>query len=334
MVHVFGHHDSTQNYHFRFGRNRSMSLKSMASDHAVTGVKKTDLFRIDPQLVEEDDGFNLRDYNDPEVIAHIEAFAEAYAKGQYVPPWLVRTDGDRIKVIEGHCRRRGALLAISRGHNIPFVSANEFKGSDAERVSVMLRSGDGLALKVLDQAHGYLRLIRMGYTNSQVAAEVGRTPARVEQLLLLATANMDVQNLVKSGQVKADTAIEAVRKHRDGAGEYLNGLLEQAKKEGKTKVTKSSMRPKALPPKVVTKVVNSVETLIAGFDTSTRRQLAEFEKLDPAQLEGRKVEVDAAALLALLQAGHDVADVQKKRADDEAAAAATKAQPDLISRDQ
>jgi ParB family transcriptional regulator, chromosome partitioning protein len=309
-----------------------MSLKSMAANTALGGVKKTDLFKVDPRLLKEEPGFNLRDYDDPDVQAHIEGFATSYLEGRYVPPILVRTVGDDIVPIEGHCRRLGALLAIERGAEGLMISATEFKGSDAERVTVMLRSADGLPLKVLEQATGCLRLIRMGFTNAQVAKEAGRTTARVEQLLILATANMDVQLLVKSGKVAADAAIEAVRMYREKAGEHLQALLGMAEQDGKHKVTKGILRPRALPPKVVTQVVTSVETLIAGFDRSTRRQLAELEKLDPEQLTGRKVEVEATAVLALLQAGHQVADVRERRASAKASAAAATSQQELLGR--
>ncbi len=308
-----------------------MSLKSMAANTTLDGVKKTDLFKVEPRLLKEEPGFNLRDYDDPDVQAHIEGFATSYLEGRYVPPILVRTDGDDILTIEGHCRRLGALQAIERGAKGLMIAATEFKGSDAERVSVMLRSADGLPLKVLGQAKGCLRLVRMGLSNAEVAKEVGRTAARVEQLLILATSNMDVQQLVKSGEVSADAAIEAVRMYRDQAGEHLRALLDKAKKEGKQKVTKGVLRPKILPPKVVTKVVSSVESLIAGFDRSTRRQLAEFEKMDPTQLKGRKVEVDATALLAILEAGHQVDDVRQKRASAAEAASSASAQQNLIT---
>jgi len=306
-----------------------MSLKRMAANGAMEGVKKTDLFKVDPRLLKEEAGFNLREYDDEDVQAHIEGFAISYLEGRYVPPILVRTEGDQILIIEGHCRRRGAIRAIERGANGLLLAATEFRGSDAECVTVMMRSADGLPLKVLAQARGCLRLVRMGFSNAQVAKEIGRTPARVEQLLILATANVDVQQLVKSGQVSADAAIEAVRMYRGSAGEHLLTLLDLAKKDGKQRVTKGVLHPKPLPPRVVTKVVASVETLIAGFDRYTRRQLAEFEKMAPEQLQGRKVEVDAVALLALLDAGHQVADVRDKRASSGTASEAEASQQDL-----
>ena len=71
-----------------------------------------------------------------------------------------------------------------------------------------------------------LRLHRKGYSNAEIATKMGRTVARVEQLLLLANANSDVHALVKEGRVSADGAIEAVRVHGEDAGEYLLSILE------------------------------------------------------------------------------------------------------------
>ncbi|MFA7522739.1 MAG: DNA translocase FtsK [Halothiobacillaceae bacterium] len=299
------------------------SLKGMAADPSVAGVKKTDLFRVDPRLLDEEEGFNLRDYSDPEVIAHIEGFADSYANGRYVPPLVVRTTVDgRIVPVEGHCRRRGALLAIERGAELAFVDCVSFKGGDTERVEVMLRSAEGLKLKPLEVAMGYLRLNRMGHSNAKIAEVMRKTPARVEQMLLLATANHDVHELVRAGTVTADAAIEAIREHRENAGPFLLGKLEEAKGQGKAKVTRGVMRGPSLPPKVLTTVVGSLEVMVTRLDPATRRKLAEFEGLEPGQLEGKKIEVDAAALLELVKAHVAVDEVKTKR---EAAAAAAKA---------
>ena len=139
-----------------------------------------------------------------------------------VPPLLVRVrDDDSISPIEGHCRRRGAMLAISRGAKLLYVDCEQFTGSDAERTSVMLRSGEGLKFKPLEVALGYLRLKRQGYDNNKIASEQKKTVARVEQLLLLATANHDVHALVREGKVAAEAAIEAVRKHANVTGAEL-----------------------------------------------------------------------------------------------------------------
>jgi len=301
------------------------SLKSMAADSCWPGVKKTDLFRVDPKLIDEEEGFNLRNYEDPDVIEQIEGFADSYAKGRYVPPLVVRTTVDgRIVPVEGHCRRRGALLAIERGAELAYVDCVSFRGGDTEQIQVMLRSSEGLKLKPLEVAMGYLRLSRMGHTNAAIADSMRKTAARVEQMLLLATANHDVHELVQANAVTANVAIEAVREYRENAGAFLRGKLEEAKGQGKVKVTRGVITGPRLPPKVLTTVVGSLEAIVSRLDSPTRRKLAEFERLEPDQLAGKKIEVDAAALLELVKAQSAVDEVKAKR-DAAAAVAAAKA---------
>jgi ParB family chromosome partitioning protein len=291
------------------------SLKVQA-EAKVEGVKKRTTFQVDPRILQEEEGFNLRDYDDPDVVAHIESFAESYATGRYVPPLLVRVrDDGSIVPVEGHCRRRGALLAIKLGAQLPFVDCEEFKGGDSQRVGVMLRSAEGLKLKPMKVALGYLRLQRMGMSNAEIAQDQGKTPARVEQMLLLANANSDVQQLVKEGKVAAEAAIEALRSHGEKAGEYLTGKFNEATERGEKKVTRGSLKDWVPAPKVVTGLMGSVQTVVSALDKGTLTMLAKYEAMSPDQLKaelvGKKVEIDAAALLELIKANGAVVDAKK-----------------------
>jgi len=309
---------------------KARSLKSMAADPAVPGVKKNDLFRVDPRLVEEEEGFNLRDYDDPEVIAHIEGFAQSYMAGSFVPPWIVRTDGEgRILVVEGHCRRRGAMLAIERGAELQFVDTVPFRGNDADRLHMMLKSNDGLKFRPLKIAEGYLRASRLGHSNVEIARRQIVTPSRVEQMLLLATAESDVHQLVRDGVVTADVAIEAVRKYREKAGEFLRGEYQKALSQGKSKVTRSIMRGPTLPPKVVGSVVTALRGAVESFDSATRRRLAAMEKKNPDELKGERIEVDALTLLNLVRASAEIKDAEEKIAAKKRDSAQAAAQQEL-----
>jgi len=309
---------------------QTISLKSLAEDKSVEGVNKTTYFKVDPRLLCEEEGFNLRDYDDPEVVEHIEGFADSYINGRYVPPLVVRTDSDgNIIVIEGHCRRRGALLAIERGAELVSVDIVPFKGNDVERVEVMLRSAEGLKLKPLAVALGYLRLNRMGHSNSEIALRMRKTASHVEQMLLLANADHDVHKLVREGNVAAYAAVEAIRKYREKAGEFLLGKLEEATGRGKTAVTRGAVKCWTPPRRIVTSVIGSVETVVTKLDTGTRRMLAEFEGLEPAQLEGKKIEVDAASFLELVKAHGAVTEAKAAKENADAAAVAAASQQHL-----
>lgn len=300
---------------------RIISLKTHAENPEVEGVRKTTIFRVDPRLIQEEPGFNLRDYSDPDVIEHIEAFAESYAEGRYVPPLVVRTnDAGDIFPIEGHCRRRGALLAIERGAELLMVECVPFKGNDIERVEIMLRSQEGLKLKPLEVAFGFLRLNRMGHTNADIAKRMRKTASHVEQMLLLANANHDVHLLVREGRVSATAAIEAIRAHREKAGDFLSGKFEEAKSKGKATVSRGAIKTWMPPRKVVSGVIGTVDAMVASLDDTTRRQLAEFEGMEAPLLAGRKIEVDAATLLELVKAHAGVQEAKAAKAASEEAA--------------
>ena len=301
----------------------AVSLKSMAADSGNAAVKKTDIYRVAPHVLVEESGFNLRDYTDPDVIAHIEAFAHSYANGAYVPPLVVRTDDDgNVLVVEGHCRRRGALLAVERGAELAFLDCISFRGNDAARVEVMLRSAEGLKLKPLAVAMGYQRLVNWGHSKSDIADRVNKTTSHVEQMLVLANANSDVHALVREGKVSAYAAIDAVREHGESAGTFL---ASKTTKAGARPVTRSAVKEWVPPRKIVSSMYGSLNSVVAALDRSTRRQIAELEKLEPDQIKGSKVMVDASAFITLLRA-HEAAEgvkAAKAKAQSEAQARAS-----------
>jgi ParB family transcriptional regulator, chromosome partitioning protein len=280
--------------------NRSRSLKSLALDS--TDIKKGDIFKVNPKLIQEEDGFNLRNYNDPDVREHIEAFADSYEQGRFVPPLLVRVDDDgKILVVEGHCRRRGALLAIERGLENLYVQCIQFRGSDTDRIQVMLSSAEGLNFKPLEVAQGYLRLSRMGLSNTEIAKLVSKSSAHVEQMLLLATSNYDVQKLVSNGSVSATLAISTVRKKGEGAGKFLQKYVDEAKENGKKSVTRKSVTPWTPPKKVLINMYEVIKNISALHNLKT-----DLLALSREELQEKTVLVPADAILKLLELQEEI----------------------------
>lgn len=290
-------------------------LKDFTAEPQGQTNKKMYLYQVDPMLLQEEEGFNLRYYDDPKVKAHIEAFCESYMADRYVPPMMVRalTDG-RIVVIEGHCRRRGVQLAISRGAKIPLVNVIPFRGNDAERVELMLRSAQGLKLEPLDIARGYLRLLQMGLKPAEIAASQSKSPARVEQLLTLATASGEVHDLVRTGAVSAEIAIEALRAHGEGAATVLSQKLEVAKQEGRQRVTKSVVRSQTVPRKTVEAVFARVERAMAQMPAALRQQAEELQAIPERERANQKVEIEANVLLGLLGAAQEIEAMKARQA--------------------
>ena len=286
------------------------SLKQLASQGVV---KKTDLYRIRPQDLKVEAGFNLR-LEGQELEDHITSIFTSIMNGGDVPPIEVRVDeDDNIIVIDGHCRRRAYLKAIEAGCSIEWIDVLQFKGNDADRVAKMITSGQGKPLSPLETALGYKRLCKFGWDLDRIAKTHGRTKSHVEQLVVLAHANSDVQQLVAEGAVSAHTAIEVVRKHGEKAGAYLKDQLDTARSRGKSKVTSATIQGRALPRKIIASVVTSIDNFTARLDHRTLTAIAELHTLDPDEIKDRTIEIDAQALLEIMNANTALTEARAKQ---------------------
>lgn len=293
------------------------SFKAQAANRETTGVSRGDHFKIPLEKLEEEPGFNERDYNDPDVVAQIEAFAQAYMAGEFVPPLVTRINPATgiFYIVDGHQRRRGALLAKERGCPIEKLPCIPFLGSDIDRLVVQCKSAQGLQLKPVGIARNYLKLQRLGLSAQEIGVTMGKAPQHVENMLILATANHDVQTMVNAGVVSATTAIEAVKKHGEKAGAILNEKLGEAKALGKTKVKPSAIREWAPPRKTSIAIYATVGTVVDSIkkqkEVSALLKLVDGE--DTEALQGQKVLVDAPALYQLLKTYQEAEALKTKR---------------------
>ena len=273
------------------------SFKALAAHSSETGVKKTDLYRIPPEKIFEEDGFNERDYDDPEVEEQIRGFEEAYFNGTYVPPLIVRIDSQTgtVMLIDGHQRLRGAKRAIARGAPIEHLDCLPFRGGNDERILLMLTSAQGLKLKPLGVASSYLRLTRMGKTVADIAKHINRTTTHVESMLILATANMDVREMVKFNEAKA---------------------------QGKQALKPSAIRDWAPPRKVAGRMYDTLELTYKGIiaKSEIKDLLVAIERDGEESIATKTVNVDAATMVGLIRLFEEIEEAKKKSQSKQAAA--------------
>ncbi len=218
----------------------AVSLKVLA-ERKVDGVQKTTQFSVDPRLVEVEEGFNAR----PIDREHVEAMKASIRAGAVMPPWFVRVNNGRIIVVDGHHRRISVLELIEEGEEIKRVDCIQFRGSDADRITLMLTSSQGKPLTPLQMGLQYRKLAAFGWNEGEIGAKVGKTRQHVHDMVLLAESNSDVQGMVARGEVAAHIAVAALRKHGSEAGKVLAGHLDTAKAAGKKKVTNKTIRQPA-----------------------------------------------------------------------------------------
>lgn len=190
-------------------------------------------------------GFNKRDDADERTLKADDDLFQFLMNGGTVPPLeVVARDEGGVWVVEGHRRRRcyercrEAGKPVERIHIVPFV------GNDVQRLARIMTSNNQLPLSDIEQAAVIQELHNaFNQTTSEIAKLVNKSVATVEKLLLLSTANQDVQQEVKSGAVSVDVAVDRVREFGEQAGEVLQHDKAVAAAQGKTKVTRSSIAP-------------------------------------------------------------------------------------------
>lgn len=303
------------------------SFKTMIKDGTI---KRADAMKVRYSNIRVKEGFNLRDLDD-EYESGIESLASYILAGGTFPPLevIALPDGSGVEVVDGHRRYDAIGRAIQRGAPIEWVSVVGFQGNEIERRARIYTSNEGVKLRPLEAARGFKRFRGMGLSTEEIASLVHRSRPHIENYLVLADAEPDVQALVRGGAVSAEVAIDAVRQHGAQAGEFLSGKVIQAKAAGKAKVTASTIHGRALPRKVVSPLISGVDTFMQGLDANQRATLLDIQE---GRVAAETITIPAAALLDLFQAHGAVETVRAKQAEKErrqAEAAATASQAEI-----
>lgn len=227
------------------------SFKQMIADKEI---RRADAMKILLSDIHEEPGFNLRAEGEDldQSIADLSAFI---FDGGQIPALEVRPRAEGgVWVVDGHRRRRALLKAVADGSMIAnedgevWVSVVPFTGNDADRLARVITSQEGRKLSPLELATGYKRLAAFGWTPDQIAAKMIKTRQHVDQMMILAGANSDVQGMVTRGEVSAAIAVEMVREHGEGAGAVLAVERDKALELfGKAKVTAGTMKGATVP---------------------------------------------------------------------------------------
>ena len=302
--------------------NPPASFKTMIKDGTI---KRADAMKVRYSQIKVQDAFNLREV-DSVSEAGIEALTNYILAGGPLPPLEVvaMPDGSGVEIVDGHRRHEAYGRAIARGAPIEWIAVTGFTGNEIERQARIYTSNEGVKLRPMEAARGFKRFRGMGLDSEEIAAVVHCSRTHVESYLILADAERDVQELVRSGKVAADVAIEAVRNLGGHAGQFLSRKVDQAKAAGKSKVTASTIHGRALPRKVVSPLISGVDSFIKGLDANQRAILIDIQE---GRVAADTITVKAQDLITLFQAHGAVETVRAKRAE-KAAKEALQAAPD------
>lgn len=291
-------------------------MKSFKEGIKSGEIKRADAMKVLLEDIHEEPGFNLRREGE-DLDASIAALAAHIVDGGMIPPLEVRPREDGgVWIVDGH-RRARALAKVADQLRDPdgklWVSVVAFNGNDADRVARIITSAEGRALSQLEVADGYKRLRAFNWTPDQIARKVGKTRQHVDQLLILADANSDVQARVAAGEVAATVAIDTVRKHGANAGEVLARAVMKVKSEGRKKVTAGTVKGKPLPRKLADELVDTAGAFVRGLSKDVHQTLATMKLSDTS--DRPTVTVDAAQLFELVAVMDAIGEAKEKQAD-------------------
>ena len=273
------------------------TLRSLSTDKVV---KKCDGFRAHIDSIKTVDGFNVRN-DDDELREHIAGIAGAIAAGRPSPPvevW-VNPESGAMELVDGHCRVSAYRPYSETATDFDgWISVTKFDGTPAQRKARTVNSNSQLKLKPVELARAYASLRdEHGMSRLEIAQEVGRSPAHIDQMLLLASAKPEVTAAVEAGQISATEAVKLVRDHGQDAPAELERRKEVSKESGKEKVTAKAAPVKAPSRPKVDFVVSCAVVLANDCERDTHL----MEKLADTQ-RNLRVSVDAELLGELIAA--------------------------------
>lgn len=163
-------------------------------------------------------GFNLR-----ETFAELEELAESIDHIGLQKPLAVDILDDGAVVLTDGERRyraidmmRGTSAAMKAKYEFVDAIINDKKFTEAQRVAAMLIHNSGVPLEPQEEAEGYRRLRDEHFLDlKSIAATVGRSVPYVETRLLLADADPEEKENIRTKKITPTAQVQLMRQEKD-----------------------------------------------------------------------------------------------------------------------
>lgn len=213
------------------------------SDHAQG---RRDILAIPPQLIKIRPDFNVRDWNDPENIAHVKQLMESIIQYGVRTPLVVSYESGTIWLVGGECRLRAVFQAIELGHEINTVPvySEQSKGlSPEDQIALLDVDNFSKRFSPLERAALAARYFRRGFTAADIARRLVCEPAYVEQLLTLNSAPEHVKKHIAAKKIASSSVVNTLRHHDpETTTQIIEESVQLAEKQGKQRATPKVVR--------------------------------------------------------------------------------------------
>lgn len=281
----------------------AFTLNNIASDKENLAAKRGDAIRVQLSKIKIVNGFNERDFKREDVRLHIASIVSSLIAGEPIPALVVWTNPENgdIELVDGECRYwaytdfAGSFPDRFDG----YVGAVGYQGTPAQRKAMVAKSNSQLPLDAIQRGRVYLSLRdEHGMRRQDIALEMNKSLAHVDQHLLLVTGGEEIHAAIDSGVISPTEAVKLVRDHGADAPAELERRKEAAKYIGKDKVTAKVAAPKkaAAPSRPrIDLIVSNAVVLINGLGKPLEDAISNAESPE-------MIEVSAMALADLIMA--------------------------------
>jgi len=267
--------------------------KTMTTDKKTNSIRdfatRTDMYRIDPRVIEIEENHNPRDYTLAENRAHLDELKASVAVNGVQHPVEIRHDkgGNRVILVDGECRVRACMELIADGIDIKTIPAVVVAGgNEKDRLYRALIANTGKPLSTWETGKAFQRLVNFGDTPEGIAKQMGYSLTFVNKALELADAPEEVKHMLSEEAVTPSLALHELRtKPVAEAIESLKTQVAAARASGKKtarKVQENRLDPKKMLDAIIKLIESTEEDVFSdeykfvSVDIKTMRKLAEM----------------------------------------------------------
>jgi hypothetical protein len=247
----------------------SKAINTLSAYKAYTDddVTRIDGYSMKWEVIEEEDGFNPRNYEDPDLIAHIRKMADGYKRGDVFPHLFIVIRNGTPYVRDGHCRLRAIKLAVSEGAKIGKVPVVEVKGDEIAQADLVLMSQEGQKLKPLERAAHYVKYHNWDFSDAEIGKRFNKTGEHVRQYRSMLELPIALKKLITDGTITPTLALDLYKEHGSDSVDLVNQAAEIQRKEMEAAAEKATTTAiAALLTGDLLEVVDSVEAVAPALD--------------------------------------------------------------------
>jgi ParB family chromosome partitioning protein len=213
-----------------------MGIKDLA-------IGRKDVYMVDPSIIQEDPGWNVRLDTPAFREKLVELTNSIKTQGVKMPLTVYMKDNVPI-LTDGHRRLMAVKAAIADGCPIVAVPVfvEERYANESDRVLSMITRNSGEPLTSLEMGEVFKRLMGFGWDTAKIAENSGYSVTHVENILALASAPVEVVEMVKREEVSPTTAIGTIKREGTSATEILKHAVEKAHAAGKKRATAKQVK--------------------------------------------------------------------------------------------